>query len=200
MKTNNVIIKQSCIRVWASCLSPYVFNYISCHFQSWLAASVNKHDASSGQSVLKRCNIFPALPCRHLITGRSKCVDVGVCLSASAFHTDQHLSGTRGSSATNTYSRPSKQVHQSCSVSTYSLVQEKNQSKWRQLQQLWACGKATYLVQQVLREKLTLALLFSCMSQSLNRDKHAHLLTHTCDFIAYEKLGAFAVRTRQDRG
>ncbi len=80
MKTNNVIIKQSCIRVWASCLSPYVFNYISCHFQSWLAASVNKHDASSGQSVLKRCNIFPALPCRHLITGRSKCVLMWVCV------------------------------------------------------------------------------------------------------------------------
>lgn len=78
---------------------------------------------------------FRKLPCRLIITGPFEVsVDVGVCLSVSAFHTDQHLSGTRRKFChKHLVDHQSKSIKSWC-VSTYSLVQEKNPSKCRRLQ------------------------------------------------------------------
>lgn len=119
---------------------------------------------------MKLCRkLFVKLPCTLvIITGPFEVsVDVGACLSVSTFHTDQHLSGTRRRSSTNT-----TVDHQSWCVSTYSLVQEKNPSKCRRLQStvgVWQSHTSGPTGSEG-RSSHLLLCQFSCMSQSLNGD------------------------------
>lgn len=123
---------------------------------------------------------FPALPCRHLITGHSKCVLMWVCVFLRPHFTPLNTFQVQEDvlPPTPTADHQSRSIKVAVSQLT-ALCRKRIRVSGGGYSQLWARGKATHLVQQVLREKLTLALLSVQLHESVTQQRQTcTLYTH----------------------